>query len=341
VLGLDEFSAAKEQLSKLVNSLVSPETMKMQHGDVENQLWTGGMEFLRTLLQGHLDLRAKKEPLLNQVTGCNGQVLNHRRSDCGRGLMSLFGEVEVTRIGYSQRGEDSLFPLDGALNLSDDKYSDGIGKRVAVEAALNSYDEVILGIERTTGGKVPKAQAEQLVVKIAQDFDEFYEEMGNQSHESTEDPQILTFDGKGIVMRNAGLREATRKAAARETHKLTTRLSKGEKRNRKRMAQVVSVHDITRHFRNAEQVMNMESDPEANKKRVRNKRVWASVKTEASKVIDQGIEEALRRDPEKKRLWVVLIDGQDQQLKNVKAALARHGVDNVVFVLDPCQICRI
>ena len=77
------------------------------------------------------------------------------------------------------------------------------------------------------------------------------------------------------------------------------------------------------------------------KKRVRNKRVWASVKTEASKVIDQGIEEALRRDPEKKRLWVVLIDGQDQQLKNVKAALARHGVDNVVFVLDPCQICRI
>lgn len=96
-------------------------------------------------------------------------------------------------------------------------------------------------------------QAEQLVVKIAQDFDEFYGEMGNQSHESTEDPLILTFDGKGIVMRTAGLRQATRKAAAREAHKLTTRLSKGEKRNRKRMAQVVSVHDITRHFRSAGQ----------------------------------------------------------------------------------------
>ena len=44
-------------------------------------------------------------------------------------------------------------------------------------------------------------------------------------------------------MRPEGLRAPTAKAAADEAHKLQTRLSRGEKRNRKRMATVASVYD--------------------------------------------------------------------------------------------------
>jgi len=47
---------------------------------------------------------------------------------------------------------------------------------------------------------------------------------------------VLQVDGKGIVMRPDALRPATTKAAAKARHKLNSRLSKGEKRNRKRMA---------------------------------------------------------------------------------------------------------
>jgi hypothetical protein len=50
--------------------------------------------------------------------------------------------------------------------------------------------------------------------------------------------QVLTSDGKGIVMRPEALREGTRKKAERDSKKLATRLSPGEKRNRKRMAEV-------------------------------------------------------------------------------------------------------
>jgi hypothetical protein len=56
---------------------------------------------------------------------------------------------------------------------------------------------------------------------------------------------VLTVDGKGIVMRPEALREPTARAAAGATTKLATRLSKGEKRNRKRMATVGAVYDIT------------------------------------------------------------------------------------------------
>ena len=49
---------------------------------------------------------------------------------------------------------------------------------------------------------------------------------------------VISADGKGIVdpTRPDALRPATAKAAATATGKLQSRLSKGEKRNRKRLA---------------------------------------------------------------------------------------------------------
>ena len=47
---------------------------------------------------------------------------------------------------------------------------------------------------------------------------------------------VMTFDGKGIVMRPGALREATARKAASARRKLATRLSPGEKHGRKRMA---------------------------------------------------------------------------------------------------------
>lgn len=50
-----------------------------------------------------------------------------------RGLMSLFGAVEVKRLGYGARGERRLCPLDVELNVPPDKYSHGVRRRVAEE----------------------------------------------------------------------------------------------------------------------------------------------------------------------------------------------------------------
>jgi hypothetical protein len=54
-------------------------------------------------------------------------------------------------------------------------------------------------------------------------------------------------------MRRNGLRGVTRKEAVdRERHKLKTRLSAGDKRNRKRMPTVASAYSIAPHHRIAE-----------------------------------------------------------------------------------------
>jgi hypothetical protein len=62
---------------------------------------------------------------------------------------------------------------------------------------------------------------------------------------------VISADGKGIVMRPGALRPATARAAEDSGNKLATRLSRGEKRNRKRMAEVGAVYDITPAVRTA------------------------------------------------------------------------------------------
>jgi hypothetical protein len=75
-----------------------------------------------------------------------------------------------------------------------------------------------------------------MAIEVAQDFEAFYSSQLNGDVEETADPLIISLDSKGIVMRQEALRETTKKAAENEEHKLKTRLSKGEKRNRKKMA---------------------------------------------------------------------------------------------------------
>ncbi len=89
---------------------------------------------------------------------------------------------------------------------------------------------------------------------------------------------VLSFDAKGIMMRLDSLPLAAKKAAQAQSHKLKTRLSQGEKRNRKRMAQVATVYTVKHHVRTTESIIQRKQDAHIAylRPRVRNKRVWAS-----------------------------------------------------------------
>lgn len=94
-----------------------------------------GTELLRLLFQSHLDLRYENEPAQTNVMGSDGAKRPHRRNGTQRQLTTLFGEVVVTRLGYSSKeaGVSALYPSDGQLNLAPDQYSDDIRSRVATK----------------------------------------------------------------------------------------------------------------------------------------------------------------------------------------------------------------
>ncbi len=332
--GHDGFQAAFAHYIHLVDELRSEALRPARHDEVEALLWQDGMELLRLLFQGHFDQRARLEPVLAAVIGHDGVERSHCRRDCERSLMSLFGEVRVRRLGYGEAGHPSLFPLDGELNLPADKYSQGLRERVAEAVARHAFEEAVSDVVKTTAGKVPKRQVEELAVEVSQDFDAFYATRQGQPPEDDKDLLVLSQDGKGIVMREEGLRESTRAAAARGKHKLKTRLSPGEKANRKRMATVGTVYNIAPPVRSPEQIMGLDDTPsKAPRPKPRHKRVWASVVQTLSQATPGLFAEALSRDPQQQHDWVMLIDGHCDQLKNIRASIRQLGL-KVTLVLD-------
>jgi len=329
------FTDAKEQLDGMIKYLQSDERFDNEHGDIEQYIQKKGFEVLRCLFQGYLDLRAASEVPLSTVYNAEGIHLNHTKSVTTRKLTTLFGDVIVKRKSYSQRLQKSVFPLDAQLNLPSDQYSDGIRHRVAIEARKSSYDEAIESINQTTGGYTPKRQSLQLAQDVAQDFDHYYRQNRYLTQEKTDNLLVLTFDGKGIVMRPEGLRECTKKAA-QKSKKLNSRLSAGEKKDRKRMAQVAAVYTALPHIRTADSIMNIEnetSNVQYLKAAERNKRVWASIENTAEDVIEAGFLEALQRDPTQQREWVVLIDGHPHQLRLINRVMKKHQI-KATIVMD-------
>jgi hypothetical protein len=65
---------------------------------------------LRRLLQGHADERGLGD-MGDFIKGSDGIVRTHKRIR-ERQIKTLFGTINIKRIGYSSRGRNSLFPKD-------------------------------------------------------------------------------------------------------------------------------------------------------------------------------------------------------------------------------------
>ena len=328
----EHYGDALTQFEHLLGRLTDEETQRVTHGELEALVQAEGSELLRQLTQGHLDQRSAQEPIRERVVGEDGDPRTHRREGCKRRLETRFGEVIVTRRGYGGRGLDSVFPLDAELNLPPDKYSHGLQEVLVEEIVRGSFDEAVDHLARAGGGLLAKRQTEEVAVQLSEDFDAFYDQPFAPPQGAGDEGKLLVIsaDGKGIVMHPNGLREATRRAMARQEHKQHTRLSPGEKKNRKRMATVVSVYEVDPYPRTPEQILDPEQQPEGKRPRPSNKRTWARVEADQRTVIEQAFAEAVRRDPDQQMLWVVLTDGQEDLLRQVYAAAKRYKVDIVV-----------
>ena len=331
------FRAAEEQFERVVGLLRSNEHLQMPHDELEVLVQREGSEVLRLLLQGHFDLRATRVSA-GPVVGVDGVERTHRRMRAVP-LKTVVGKVRVAREVRSARGRTSLAPLDAELNLPAEVYSLGVQKRVTIEAARGSFDEAVASIERGTATTVPKRQVEHLVQRTMCDFDDFYAQRqaaaAHKPSSSTGSILVLSTDGKGVAMRKQDLRPQTRKAAEVKRPKLGKRLSKGEKRNAKRMAMVAAVYSIAPFVRTPEDIvreLRPVQDLARRRPRPEDKRVWASLELSAEGVIDEAFKEAASRDPRRHKRWVALVDGNETQLGDILACAEHYAVELTVVV---------
>lgn len=327
------FTPARELFEEIVDWLSSDSVCGFEHGELENKLFVNGNELLRRLLQGYLDRRNDDE-IEGDCFGSDGVKRTHKRK-LSRKLTTIFGTVTVRRIGYGGRKINSLNPLDAELNLPTEQYSHGVRQRVASEVAVQGFNSTVEIIEKTTAARVPKRQVEELARTSARDFDQFYQYQQAQSKqlEQTGEIIVISVDGKGVVMRREDLRPSTQKRAMASQRKLEKRLTKGEKRNSKRMATVAAVYTIKPFIRTAQQIIEPKQQQNIQRPRPEAKRVWASVIQEPQTVISEAFDEALSRDPNQQKNWVALVDGNKTQLRLLNQLAQKHKIQ-LTIVLD-------
>jgi Uncharacterised protein family (UPF0236) len=333
VTGKAAFDASRERFDEMLNWLRSSEAASLSHGEMEEQLDGRGRELLRELMQDHLRLHAVTERRLETVVDSDGVSRGTVEAGHRRPLSTVFGEVEVERLAYRHRDKPNLYPLDGVLNLPEERHSHGVRRLAAIESSRGSFEEASDAICRATGQHVAKRQVETLAERAAVDVDAFYATRTDSSQAPQTDVLVLSADGKGIVMRPDGLRPATAKAAAEAATKLECRLSKGEKRNRKRLAEVGAVYDLTPVARTPADILAPKNGEKARPApKAKEKWVSASVVEDAAAVIAGVFEEAERRDPSHSRRWVALVDGNNHQLVRLKAEAQARAVDLRIVV---------
>ena len=324
------FAASRQLFAGLCTFLDGEQAGALDHGALEEALAEQGRELLRQLYQDHLDLRAQRERRLTVVADADGLPRTSVEPGHHRALATVFGTVDVQRMAYRRRGQPNLHPADAMLNLPAERHSHGLRRLAAEAAAHGSFDHATGTIRRRTGTRTAKRQVEALATRAAAYVDDFYATRPQQPTDPG-DALVLTFDGKGIVMRPDALRPATKAAARTSSSKLATRLSKGEKRNRKRMATVGAVYDLTPVSRTAADVL-ANSDTPTPAPKATNKWLTASVVQDTTAVLSTVFDQAQRRDPTNSRTWVALVDGNNHQIDRIHAEAKQRGVTVPVLI---------
>jgi hypothetical protein len=283
-----------------------------------------GREVLRLSLQAHIDACGDGDVgdaiVLASEHGPVRLAYKHRHT---RPLVTLFGEVKVTRVGYGAPGHQAIHPLDAELKLPARLWSYECQRRLLRAVVCGPFDEAIALIAEITGTTVPKRSAEQLVAEAAVDFESFYAARAVEAL-APADGEILVgaIDCKGIPMVKVGGAERV------------VRRSKGEKANKKKMATVATVHSQPPIVRTPREVIDSlfaTDEPSERPKRPkpRHKRVWASLTAGKDAVIADVKDEMTRRDPKHERTWVILTDGERALQRRVIASF-----ENATLVLD-------
>jgi hypothetical protein len=342
----DPFLSARNEFERVIDSLrkVAPATQ----ADTERSVIERSTELMRLLVQARLDLLFEREQT-HYAGAPREQGVEIRARD--RELETQVGRLMVRRFGVKRPGEKAArFPMDEQLNLPADLYSLPLRERIADEARRGAWEQVVQQIDQRTGGHVPKRQAEQLAVRAAQDFETFYEQRVQPANDTPGGNALLAMssDSKGITMRPEALREATRKAAEEQAAtavKGDPMAKKPARRHDKRMAIVTAVWEQEPHVRTAKDIIDklrpgaLTRKPSKRKKTTKpaprplNKRVWASAEKTEAEGIAEMFDEADRRDPDRVRTAVALVDGDESQQTAIYDEARRHQ-RSLTLVLD-------
>lgn len=265
----DMIHTARQEFDHLLDYLRRQADAQATAYQVERGLFKHLLALGRTLLGLFFALCAERSAhrIVCDEAGRRLGVHSHK----SRRYLSLFGEIALERPYYWQRGRTGRFPMDEALSLPEDLYSDLLREHADLLSAQMAYGEVAAVIEHLLGLRLSTSTLTRLVERDAADVVAFYAQQRPPKPEGEAEILVVQADGKGVPML------PSEQAAS------PVRLGKGQKRTKKKEALVTSLYTIAPRVRSTEDVLasffNMGASQarEADAHRPQDKKLWATL----------------------------------------------------------------
>jgi hypothetical protein len=239
------------------------------------------------------------------------QVLPRLDQPRRRSYLSIFGEVEIERVGY---GHDRLeaIPLDARLHLPRRQYSYLFQQWLGVFVVDDAHAEAIKKLQTILGLEIAVKASEDLNREQGSDVEPFQNHLATP--DATEDGPILvvTADCKGVPLVRSALPPEEAPTDTPLPKLANQRRGKGEKANKKKMAAVGAVYTIDPFVRTADEVIDEVMRKKAAKRRPRpaHKRVRAELLVGKVALFLWLADEVIRRNPTATKPLIFLSDGE-------------------------------
>jgi len=234
--------------------------------------------FKRLLKMGYelmllfFSLQAERYPRI-ALENEKGEALPYH-SEKKRDYYSIFGKLPFLRPYFYKKGAGGESPLDEALSLGKDCYSDVVRELAEYLGAAMSYEKVNGLFRYLLGQSLGKNTVQLMVAEDGEDVEAYYEQKAAPEVQEEETIMVVQADGKGVPLVKGT--EASNKV----------RLGKGEKRSKKKEAVVTSVYTIGPNKRSPEEVVaslfrkekpETSTDKPSEWEKPQNKEIWATL----------------------------------------------------------------
>jgi hypothetical protein len=274
---------ARQEFDQILDSLHAQATAESTAYQVERDLFARLLALGRLLLEIFFAHCARRSAQQDRV-GDEGRELR-LHSWKARRYISVFGETQIERPYFWRRGQAGQFPMDEALSLPDDIYSDVLREQADLLSGTMAYGQASAVIEKLLGRSLSPSVLRRLVERDGREVCAFYADRPPPKQSLEGEVLVAEADGKGVPMRPS--REGP------TVERSPVRLGRGQKRTKKKEAVVTSLYTTDRRIRTAEEVLDSffrppDATPDASSKAdpqnggsqnggSQNKKVWATL----------------------------------------------------------------
>jgi hypothetical protein len=264
-----------------------------------------------SLLQLFFMIRSEKSNR-TKIQLADGQELPYHR-DTARYYFSIFGKLRFERPYFYKQGVGQQIPLDEALSLQADGYSDLLRELSGFLDVDNVYAKTADMFKRLLGLSLSKRSLQGNILEDSGDVLAYYDQKAPPSPVPGASILVAQADGKGIPMVLEPEKET-------EQPEKPVRLGKGQKRGHKKESIVTSAYTIAPLLRTPQEVVNSFFDLSKSE-------------------FDTEMQKQVRPKPQNKHTWATL-DGKDEALERLAKYVRLLEGDPIQYRVALCDGCE-